>query len=57
MDNALTRLFLLPSAKEVKARELKHAELELLKYEEAVEHDIAMRDMLKTRIARLKSPE
>ena len=52
-----SRLFRIPKAEQIRNDELADAQRDLLKYEAAVEYSIAMRDMLKTRVERLSTPQ
>lgn len=54
MKTIFSKLFKTPSADELKAQELTEAERDLLKYEAIVEYAVAMRDMLRVRVERLK---
>lgn len=53
MFSAITKLFKHPPAGQIQADQLAKAERELLAFEEAVEYNTAMRDMLKARLVRL----
>lgn len=54
MNTIISKLFKTPSADVLKEIELADAERDLLKYEANVEYAVAMRDMLRMRVERLK---
>lgn len=53
MFKYIKNLFVHPSAEELRYQQLRNAERELMAYEANVEYAIAIRDMLKARLARL----